>query len=136
MTLNDPIGRMRGTSFELTQDWSGRVDGLGSLSLLSGWWGEASIPRPAWSILGISPTAQCVVLAGLIHDWLYCAKIVTRKEVDIIFREVCIACGCHIGDAYAMYYALRLCGSWAWNRITEEEKAEALRLGTLTKGDL
>lgn len=56
--------------------------------------------------------------AGVIHDYLYCSKTVSRKDADKIFKEMLLH---HISKAKPyqvtmMYVGVRVGGGGRWNK--------------------
>lgn len=131
--MNKPTGQICGTSFTLTEDWTENIPGLGVLTLKKGWTGESSIPYFAWSLLKIHPISEEVLIAGLVHDWLYRTKIVSRSSADNIYFILCVCNGCSMKKANIMYDTLRIAGWYRWNKLGRKEKQRALSLGVLLK---
>ena len=48
----------------------------------------ASIPRFAWSVLGVTPYDPKVIAAAVVHDWMYNAKVKSKKDADAIFYYI------------------------------------------------
>lgn len=93
----------------------------------------ASIPRFAWSIIGLAPVGPHLAAACL-HDFLYenrghipedkgsvkfndkLTKLVfTRKQTDELFRDVLRVSCLSSFRVWAMYNAVRVFGQKAWN---------------------
>ncbi len=73
----------------------------------------ASIPRPLWAIF---PRWGKYGNAAVIHDWMYWNQSRSRKEADDIFLEGMIVLEVASITRYAIYWAVRLGGWWAWWR--------------------
>lgn len=73
----------------------------------------ASIPRVFWVIL---PKWGRYGNASVVHDYLYFTKERSRKEADDIFYEAMIVSKTNKIIAKIMYYAVRLFGSFAYNK--------------------
>ncbi len=77
----------------------------------------ASIPRIFWRILppqgwgGHDRHGP----ASVVHDYLYQKQARPKPEADLIFREAMLSLGVSPWRAAAMYWAVRLFGSWAWH---------------------
>jgi hypothetical protein len=86
----------------------------------------ASIPAAAWPIT-YSPFLPQVIIAALIHDWIYATHCLARYEADILFKDICLGCYASKFRAEMMYYALHLFGSFTWKWSEEDkEKIRAL----------
>ncbi len=89
----------------------------------------ASIPRAAWTFLGYTPFHPCVILAALIHDWLYLNHQVSREDADIIFKMLLLRNGVTPDAAQKMYLAVRLAGGFFWPHDEDDKRAiEGLRM--------
>lgn len=53
---------------------------------------------------------------AVVHDWLYCSRLLKRSEADAIFREALILCGVSGPTAWAMWAAVRTCGWLYYNK--------------------
>ena len=73
----------------------------------------ASIPRLLWTLL---PRWGKYGNAAVIHDYLYWDQSRTRKESDEILLEGMVVLGVGYIKRYAIYWAVRLAGWWAWWR--------------------
>jgi len=80
----------------------------------------ASIPRYLWSII-YHPFDARVILAALVHDWLYWSHQVSKEEADLIFLDLLIANGVNPYTAYLMYKAVAVFGDNSWS-LKEAEK--------------
>jgi len=86
-------------------------------------WDGASVPRFLWSLSGIRPDGL-VRAAALVHDYLYrkpksgnvggSYKIFTRKEADVLFRDMIREAGGSWWTASKAYWAVRAFGWMAW----------------------
>lgn len=48
----------------------------------------ASIPRLAWTIIGVTPFDHKIIHAAVIHDWLYSTRSLSRKLSDDVFKRI------------------------------------------------
>ena len=71
----------------------------------------ASIPRPLWAIF---PRWGKYGNAAVIHDWMYWNQSRRRKEADEIFLEGMGVLEVPDWKRYALYYAVRWVGCFAW----------------------
>jgi hypothetical protein len=133
-TLPKPQGQIYGNSFRLTAEFSINIPGLGCLTLLPPWQGEASIPQWGWSLIGYAPLSEEVLVAGLVHDWLYRTRSVDRSSADDYYFVLALLGGCSHRNAELQYKMLRWFGWWAWRRVTEAQICESLALGRLVVG--
>ena len=60
-----------------------------------------SIPRIFWWFA--NPMETDVIIASLIHDWLYEQQIYTLQQTDEIFHEVLIVCGMSMSKAGILF---------------------------------
>ena len=73
----------------------------------------ASIPRPLWAIF---PRWGKYGNAAVIHDYLYWEQSRNRKKSDDILLEGMVVLEVGGFTRYAIYWAVRLGGWWAWRR--------------------
>ena len=104
--------------YQLAENWLVRAPGM-DFTVPKGFiFDGASIPRALWRLCG-SPYDAPRVIAALAHDFLYATHICTRKEADIIYRDMQIDLSIAAWKARVEYRALRLFGWIAWkNRGT------------------
>lgn len=103
----------------------------------------ASVP---WFVQWVIPKWGKYGNPAVIHDWLYWTQVTTRKEADDIFLDAMNVTGVGCLRKYAIYFAVRFCGCWAWLRNEEdrisggdrvmlhvdlERRAKSLRKGSL-----
>ena len=74
----------------------------------------ASIPRFAWSILGLYPMSAQLQGPALIHDALYGAEMFDRLTCDRIFYRDLRRQGIGWARASTMYRAVRIGGGFCW----------------------
>jgi len=91
----------------------------------------ASIPRYLWAIT-YHPFDAKIILAALVHDWLYWSHQVSKEEADLIFLDLLIENGVHPTMAYMMYKAVAIFGDNSWE-LKEAEKPLLLMLYILIK---
>lgn len=58
-------------------------------------------------------------IAALLHDWLYTTGYLTRKEADILLRDIAILEGNPKWVAHCMYIAVRLMGRSRYLKFDE-----------------
>ena len=77
----------------------------------------ASIPRYLWGLM-YSPFHPYVVLAALVHDWLYFNHQCSQKWSDLIFKEILKDGPANRIKIRMMYRAVRMAGakSYCWDR--------------------
>ena len=78
----------------------------------------ASIPKIFW-LTYYSPYDPKVVLASLVHDYLYVTHRVdgdeaTKREADLVFRDILRDHGVPRGKSWSMWLAVHLFGGRAW----------------------
>lgn len=95
----------------------------------------ASIPRLLWRVCG-HPFEVPRVAAGLVHDWLYSARVTTRAEADAIYRALLVAVGWSSLFAWVEWLALRVCGFVAWRSHGRRDRDRARILGYHAKKPL
>ena len=90
----------------------------------------ASIPRCCWTITG-HPLEHRFLYAALLHDVLYSAGYLSRKQADQCFRSFLSRfAGVGKFSAWKMYVAVRIFGGIAWNGKTETQKTAARTCST------
>lgn len=67
----------------------------------------ASVPRVLWSIF---PPYSDYGKAAVVHDFLYCTEIKTRKRADKLFLEAMKISGVSMWKRHLIYRAVRLFG--------------------------
>lgn len=80
----------------------------------------ASVPRILWIVL---PRWGKYGNAAVIHDWLYWDQSRTRKEADEIFLEGMGVLEVGAWTKYAMYWAVRAFGWYAWSKNAKKKAA-------------
>ncbi len=80
----------------------------------------ASIPRLAWSVLGVTPFDPRIIEQACWHDWIYYTHEFSRLTIDNLFRKETEK---KIGKftAFIMYHAIRKFGGSHWEN-TESDK--------------
>jgi len=91
----------------------------------------ASIPSIVWPIIN-SPFSPRVMVAALVHDWLYMTHDVDRKTADLIFDYLLDRSGVSNWKRRVMYAALRLFGGRAW-KITARDEIKMQQLNVRLK---
>jgi hypothetical protein len=98
MQIDQPIGAFcSDTEWMLHKPWR-VITRLGTLLILPGFKSDgASIPKFLWSIVGprFAPTTFAAALA---HDALYRSGLCSRKDADLIFRDILFALRHHVAD--------------------------------------
>lgn len=79
-----------------------------------------SIPKIAWQIT-YSPFDPNIMLAALVHDFLYANHQTTREVADEIFKLLLIDSGVSKAKAFLMHKALRIGGGGAWENTLEDK---------------
>ncbi len=79
----------------------------------------ASIPRSLWAIF---PRWGKYGNAAVIHDWLYWDQSRSRQEADDIFLEGMEVLEVSKWKRYAIYYAVRSFGGFAWRSIQSKQR--------------
>ncbi len=82
----------------------------------------ASIPRFAWSLLGVTPYDPRVVTAAVIHDWMYNSKVRSKSDSDSVFLN--IMKHQKLLSKYQiklMYYSVKFFGHSSYNRNLVED---------------
>ena len=80
----------------------------------------ASIPEPAWSIIGLHPYSHNIVAAALGHDGAYPSQRMERPEADSFLRGVMLSQGAPEAQANICYGAVRMFGSSSYH-LTQEQ---------------
>lgn len=89
-----------------------------------------SVPRSLWWLCG-DPMEVPRVAAALAHDWLYAAKLCSRKTADAIYAAICKAVGMGSIRVWTEHKALRLCGGSAWDSHGADDQTFARAHGEL-----
>jgi len=94
---------------------------LGQLTVPRGFITDlASIPKFMRGLLDVNDSHR---RAAVLHDFLYCAQHLTRKQADDLLLEAMEAIGVQAWKRNAMYAAVRV-GGWAyWNKRANERPA-------------
>lgn len=87
-------------------------------------WDGMSIPRVAWASVGC-PFGPKHTTAGLVHDYLYRTKLLTRKQADELMLAILKSDGEGWYARQKMYHAVRLFGRSSWFKA--EKKQGVLR---------
>lgn len=83
----------------------------------------ASIPKAAWTGLGLHPFSSEVVRAGLIHDYLYAKKLLPREDCDKVLRRILRYENELSGVTISIIYgAVRLAGGSSYNENQDESE--------------
>lgn len=48
----------------------------------------ATIPRLAWTLIGVTPYDNDIIHAAVVHDWLYATRSLSRKLSDDVFKRI------------------------------------------------
>ena len=84
----------------------------------------ASIPRPFWLTTG-TPMTPRYQAAALVHDALYASELLSRKDIDDLFRFCLRADGVGWYTANKMWLGVRLAGGFVWANHTPQSIAYA-----------
>jgi hypothetical protein len=115
--------------WEIAEDWHFEVNGRKHVIPAGFQFDGASVPKFLATFL--SPVGV-LLMGGLVHDYIYkyatllkdtkkrpnCG-VMTQKEADILFRDICIEVNGFKVLNYLAYYSLRLAGFVAWNGHTK-----------------
>ena len=80
----------------------------------------ASIPRIAWTLLGVTPFDNRIIHAAVIHDWLYSTRQRSRKTSDKIFKRIMKKeklLG--VSKRFLIHRSVRIGGGRAYNKTKE-----------------
>lgn len=80
----------------------------------------ASVPRLLWPLF--PPYGWEHTRAAVLHDWLYVAQMVSRKDADGIFRRTMRELGMGRLRRWTMYLAVRAFGWLVWH--SDDQKRE------------
>lgn len=121
-TVTYATSKNKETRKQVTKDFVWRGEARKSIIVPTGFiFDGASIPRWATSIIGVTSFTEGVVQAAVIHDWLYTAKMFSKKKSDTIFYEILLNQEVKARRARLMYYAVKFFGGKAWkNKKTWE----------------
>ena len=81
----------------------------------------ASIPRPAQFLLLLNRFDPRLRAAACVHDYLYRTGLFTRKEADLVYKQLMQVNGIGKIRANIHYEFLRACGWTAWNKHRKNE---------------
>ena len=84
----------------------------------------ASIPRLLWRCIG-HPFRTAYVEAAVVHDYLYSTQLPTRRYCDAVFHEAMLESGCSAGQAWAMWFGVRVGGWYPW-RLHADRNAQRI----------
>lgn len=70
----------------------------------------ASIPRPAQAIFAIDDATR---MPAVLHDWLYCSRLVERDRADDLLREALARAGVNWVKRQTIWSAVRA-GGWVY----------------------
>jgi hypothetical protein len=115
--------------WEIAEDWQFEVNGQKHVIPAGFQFDGASVPKFLATFL--SPVGV-LLMGGLVHDYIYkyatllkdtkkrpnCG-VMTQKEADILFRDICIEVNGFKVLNYLAYWSLRLAGFVAWNGHTK-----------------
>ena len=115
--------------WEIAEDWHFEVNGQKHVIPAGFQFDGASVPKFLATFL--SPVGV-LLMGGLVHDYIYkyatllkdtkkrpnCG-VMTQKEADILFRDICIEVNGFKVLNYLAYWSLRLAGFVAWNGHTK-----------------
>ena len=83
----------------------------------------ASIPRPAWSVIG-HPWEEYLP-AAIPHDALCNSELLPRFAADLCFHDLMKSLHVNPVRLHLMFYAVRFLGWWGWLRRTDAQRNEA-----------
>jgi len=108
-------------TFRLTEDFTVKINGTTYLVPKGFVSDGASVPRIFWSII---PRDGVYTPAAVMHDWLYKAGVMSKKDADIIFYKIMRECEVPLWKRRAMYCAVKWFGGWAWRKHRKNDKKE------------
>lgn len=73
----------------------------------------ASLPAPVRAIFNVNDETRA---AAILHDFLYCSKIVCRERADKLLKEAMLSLNSSIFKANAYYVGVRAGGWHYWNK--------------------
>jgi len=80
----------------------------------------ASIPRLAWTIIGVTPFDSRIIHAAVIHDWLYSTRSLSRKFSDDVFKRIMKSEGrLNRLSISIIYRAVRIGGCKSYNKTRQ-----------------
>jgi hypothetical protein len=89
-----------------------------------------SIPALIWSIIQLSPFDVRCAYGSFVHDFLYSSQLLDRAIADEILDEILqIKPRPNWTQRWLVWTHLRMYGWVAWNGKTEEQIAEARKMG-------
>lgn len=91
----------------------------------------ASIPRWLWPIAG-HPLESPHDAASLIHDRLYTAHILSRRQSDWVYAQILAQAGLAYWRIALEWIVLRFFGQKAWDAASDEDAASAAQFGLIT----
>lgn len=98
----------------------------GTITVLAGFRTDgASVPKAFWWYA--APLTGKHAAAALVHDGLYRAQLISRKQADEVFYEGLLSSGVRKSKAWLMYQSVRKFGSITWNKTDPD--ASHVRLG-------
>lgn len=108
--------RLSSSRRELLEELEVTVDGI-RIVIPAGFTSDFS-SIPALPLARLLINWRKVDLAGLVHDWLYKAGDLSRKQADQVWRKVARAGETHAGPlaAWLGYLGLRVGGWVTWRR--------------------
>lgn len=93
----------------------------------------ASIPAPAWQIIG-TPFLPRFMIAAVFHDWLYHTHQIDKKATDALFYRLLLAHGVRKTKALMMLAAVENFGAWYWEN-DKDDLAYMKRLAARIRAD-
>lgn len=102
--------------------WHDPVEGL--IEVPAGFlFDGASIPRLAWTIIGVTPYDNKIIHAAVIHDWLYSTRSLSRKLSDVVFKRIMKSEGrLRRTSIFIIHRAVRAGGRRAYNKTRHLEE--------------
>lgn len=81
----------------------------------------ASIPKFLWSVIS-SPFYGPIIYGAIVHDGLYTAMKLSRKESDGLLKEMNLESGYNKVKAMLVYSGVRVFGGSHWSDDTTDKK--------------
>jgi len=93
----------------------------------------ASIPKPAWSILGSYPFDPDILGPAIVHDALYSAELMDRADCDREFEELLRRNSAKGDSVHWLFYETVRLGGWSvWNNHTQDTIAQSREFCSLS----
>jgi hypothetical protein len=117
ITSNRPplLPTAKGKGYIVTADIWVKIDDFEFIISKGFLFDGASIPKPFWSVVG-SPFEPDLMVAALIHDWLYWTRLISKDKADNYLKIALLADGVGTARANVIYRAV-----WAFGKPAYKE---------------